>query len=193
MAADNISLGRFRLEGIPPSPRGMPQVQVTFDIDANGILNVTARDQATGKEQKVTITATTNLSKEEIERKVRESREHEAEDRQRRELIEARNNADSLAYQTEKTLNELDGKIEASERDNIVQKIKSLREAALGDDINQIKTHMEDTQNAFHAISQQLYAQQNQNGSPSNQGGNGHSPTSNSDEGEVVEGEFREA
>ena len=104
MAADNMSLGRFRLEGIPPAPRGLPQVEVTFDIDANGIINVAAKDKATGKEQQVTITASTNLNKDEIEQMVQQAREHEADDRQRRELIEARNTADSLAYQTEKTL-----------------------------------------------------------------------------------------
>src|SRR5512137_1639257 len=103
MAADNMSLGRFRLEGIPHAQRGTPQIEVTFDIDANGILNVTAHDKATGKEQKVTVTASTNLSKSEIDRKVREAREHEAEDKRQRELIEARNTADNLAYQTEKT------------------------------------------------------------------------------------------
>jgi molecular chaperone DnaK len=107
MSADNMSLGRFRLEGIPPTPRGTAQIEVTFDIDANGILNVTAQDKATGKEQKVTITASTNLTKEEIDRKVREGREHEADDKRQRELIEARNNADSLVYQTEKTLRDL--------------------------------------------------------------------------------------
>ena len=106
MAADNMSLGRFRLEGIPPSIRGTAQIEVTFDIDANGILNVTAHDKATGREQKVTITASTNLSKEEIDRKVREGREHEADDKRQRELILARNTADSLIYQTKKTLRE---------------------------------------------------------------------------------------
>ena len=126
MAADNMSLGRFRLEGIPPAPRGMPQVEVTFDIDANGILNVTARDKATGREQKVTITASTNLNKGEIERMVQEARQNEAEDRKRRELVEARNKADSLAYQTEKTLNELGDKVPAGERQNIQSKINAL-------------------------------------------------------------------
>jgi molecular chaperone DnaK len=193
MAGDNISLGRFRLEGIPPAQRGLPQIEVTFDIDANGILNVTARDRATGKEQKVTITASTNLSKDEIERKVRESREHEAEDRQRKELIESRNTAESLAYQTEKTLRDLDGKVDDRERAKIEDKIKALRQAAAGEDIRQIKQQIEETQNMFHAISQQLYAQQGAAGSPSQAGGNGHSPESSSEQGEVVEGEFRDA
>jgi molecular chaperone DnaK len=127
MAADNMTLGHFRLEGIPPAPRGLPQVEVTFDIDANGILNVTARDKATGREQKVTITASTNLSQGEIERMVQQAREHQSEDRKHRELVEARNNADSLAYQTEKTLTELGEKVPASERQNIQSKIDALK------------------------------------------------------------------
>ena len=135
MAADNMSLGRFRLEGIPPAPRGTPQIEVTFDIDANGILNVTAHDKATGKEQKVTVTASTNLSKDEIERKVREAREHEAEDKRQRELIQARNTADSLVYQTEKTLRELQDKVPASDRQNIEAKLNQLREAMKGNDV----------------------------------------------------------
>lgn len=192
VAGDNISLGRFRLEGIPPAPRGVPQVEVTFDIDANGILDVTARDKATGKEQKVTITASTNLSKDEIERKVRESQEHESEDRQRKALIEARNNADNLAYQTEKTLRELDSKVSPTERQDIESKIKALRDTATSDDIGQIKRQMEDVQNAFHALSQQLYAQQGQ-ASPSAAGGNGNGKHATDEEGEVVEGEFRDA
>jgi molecular chaperone DnaK len=192
MANDNISLGRFRLEGIPVAPRGMPQVEVTFDIDANGILSVTARDKATGKEQKVTITASTNLSKEEIDNKVRESRENEAEDRKRRELIEARNNADSLAYQTEKALQELSGKIQTSEQQDIEAKVKALREAATSDDTQRIKQQMEEVQHAFHALSQQLYADQDQPGQPGGNG-NGAGKRNKDDEGEVVEGEFRDA
>lgn len=196
MANDNMPLGHFRLDGIPPAPRGMPQVEVTFDIDANGILNVTAKDKATGKEQKVTITASTNLSKDEIEHKVREAREHESEDRQRRELIEARNMADSLAYQTEKTLNELGDKMPTNERQDIEAKINELREATKGEDVTQIKSISEALQQAFYAISQQLYQQQNVAGA----NGNGHHPSNEGDSGSmgegdspVVEGEFREA
>jgi molecular chaperone DnaK len=173
MAADNMSLGRFRLEGIPPAPRGVPQVEVTFDIDANGIINVTARDKATGKEQKVTITASTNLSKEEIEAKVRESRENEAEDRKRRELVEARNQADSLAYQTEKTLRDLGDRVPAGERTNIENKLNALRESIQGDDLSSIRQQTDDLQNAFHALSQQLYAQQQGGPTPGGDGGAG--------------------
>ncbi len=194
MAGDNMSLGRFRLEGIPPAPRGVPQVEVTFDIDANGILNVTAKDRATSKEQKVTITASTNLNKGEIDRMVNEARQHEGEDRKRRELIEARNMADSLAYQTEKALRDLGEKVPTSERQNIESKISELRQAIKGEDIAHIRRLTEELQNAFHALSQQVYAQQStQPGSNGNgTGGNGNGSGS-SGEGEVVEGEFREA
>ena len=195
MATDNMTLGRFRLEGIPPAPRGIPQVEVTFDIDANGIINVKAQDKATGKEQKVTITASTNLEQSEIDSMVNEARTHEADDRKRRELIEARNTADSLAYQTEKTLKELGDKVPTAERQNIEAKITGLREAAKGDDISNIKSLSDDLQNALHALSQQLYAQSEQPTSDFNPGGNGHGPEAPmpEDDGEVVEGEFREA
>lgn len=195
MANDNMTLGRFRLEGIPPAARGIPQVEVTFDIDANGIINVKAQDKATGKEQKVTITASTNLEQSEIDSMVDEARTHEADDRKRRELIEARNTADGIAYQTEKTLNELGDKVPAAERQNIEAKITTLREAAQGDDINNIKSLSDDLQNALHALSQQLYAQPEQPTSDFNPGGNGHGPETPmpEDDGEVVEGEFREA
>ena len=113
LARDNKSLGRFRLEGIAPAPRGIPQIEVTFDIDANGILHVTARDKATGREQKITITASSGLSKDEVERMVREAEQHAQEDRQRREEIEMRNRADSLAYQAERTLQDLGDKVSA--------------------------------------------------------------------------------
>ncbi len=198
MAADNMSLGRFRLEGIPPAPRGTPQIEVTFDIDANGILNVTAHDKATGKEQAVKVTASTNLSKEEIERKVREAREHDADDRRLRELIQARNSADSLIYQTEKALRELQGKVPAGDQQNIEAKISQLRKSMKGSDINQINQLSNDVQNAFYALSQQLYASQgtpqpgNEDRANGGPGNNGHHPGNREDEGEVVEGEFRD-
>jgi len=198
MAADNMSLGRFRLEGIPPAMRGTPQIEVTFDIDANGILNVTAHDKATGKEQKVTVTASTNLTKDEIERKVREAREHEVDDKSQRELIQARNTADGLAYQTEKTLSDLQDKVPASDRQNIEIKLNQLREAMKGNDTNQINILTSEVQNAFYALSQQLYAAQgsgqpgNGNSEGSSSEGNGHKPRNPDDEGEVLEGEFRE-
>jgi len=190
MASDNMTLGHFRLDGIPPAPRGTPQVEVTFDIDANGILNVTAKDKATSREQKVTITASTNLSKDEIDRKVRDAQQHEAEDKRHRELIEARNTADSLAYQTEKTLRDLGDKVPANDRSNIESKVRDLREALKGEDISRLKQLSDELQQAFYAISQQLYQQ----GQP---GGNGHvstnEPRQGPDDEGVVEGQFHEA
>jgi molecular chaperone DnaK len=188
MAADNMSLGRFRLEGIPPAPRGVPQVEVTFDIDANGILSVTARDKATSKEQRVTITASTNLRKDEIDRMVQEAKSHESEDRKRRELIDARNTADSLVYQTEKTLHDLSNQVDAAERERIEAMVREVRKAMQSVDAGVIRKQSEQLQNALHALSQQLYARQAQVASP----GNGRDEKGR-DEGEVVEGEFRQA
>ena len=188
MATDNMSLGRFRLDGIPPAPRGIPQVEVTFDIDANGILNVTAKDKATGKEQKVTITASTNMSKDDIEKKVQEARQHEAEDKKRREIIDARNTADQLTYQTEKTLNELGDKVPVAERENIQSKVEELKQAAKGDDAGHIKQLTEEVQQAFHALSQQLYAQ----GQPQPEAAGGPSavpPDDGTVDGDVIDGE----
>ncbi len=181
MAADNITLGRFRLEGIPPAPRGVPQIEVTFDIDANGILNVSARDKATGKEQRITITASTNLSKEEVERMVREAQLHAAEDKARRELVELKNQADSLAYQTEKSLNELGDKVDSIERSRIEGLIKDLREAIAKEDRNRIQQLSNELQQAMFKISQAAY-------------GDGAAPGAGSSGGRkddgVVEGEY---
>ncbi|MCD6289136.1 MAG: molecular chaperone DnaK [Anaerolineae bacterium] len=188
MAADNKTLGRFRLEGIPPAPRGVPQIEVTFDIDANGILHVTAKDKATGKEQSVKITASTNLSKEEVERMVREAREHEREDQRRRELAEARNTADGLIYATEKSLRELGDRVPATDRGRIENLINELREAVKGDDLQKIRSLTEQLQQASHALSQQLYQQQQ---TSSGDGGSGGETPPSGDE-DVVEGEYRQ-
>ncbi|MCJ7659238.1 MAG: molecular chaperone DnaK, partial [Anaerolineales bacterium] len=193
MAGDNMSLGRFRLEGIPHAPRGIPQIEVTFDIDANGILKVSARDKATGKEQNVTITASTNLSKEEVDEMMNEAKQHQADDQNHKELIEARNTADSIAYQTEKTLNDLGDKVPADERQNIETKVNQLRETLQSNDVQTIKSQTETLQNALHALSQQIDAHQQAEtpGTGPIPGGNGHGPSISEDE--VVEGEFREA
>jgi molecular chaperone DnaK len=190
MAGDNMSLGRFRLDGIPPAPRGMPQVEVTFDIDANGILHVTARDKATGKEQKITVTASTNLNKQDIDKMVQEARAHEAEDRKHKELIDARNTADSLAYQTEKTLKDLGDKVPEAERASIESKISELRAASQGEDSGAIRKATEELQNIWHALSQQLYSQ----GEPQPGGGPAAPPPPDSGEsdGDVIEGEVKE-
>jgi len=181
-----MSLGRFRLDGIPPAPRGVPQVEVTFDIDANGILHVTAKDKATGKEQKVTITASTNLDKSDIDRMVQESKAHEAEDKKRREMIDAKNTADNLVYQTEKALRELGDKVPSAERGEIESKINDLKTAAQGDDLSAIQSTSEQVQQAFHALSQQLYAQDQPQ--PEASGG----PATPPPDGDVIDGEVSE-
>ena len=190
MAGDNMTLGHFRLEGLPPAPRGLPQVDVTFDIDANGILNVGARDKASGKEQKVTITASTNLNKADIERMVSESKKNEAADRRLRELVDARNNADNLAYNADKALRDLGERVPAADRQNIESKITALREAMQGDDINQLRTLSDEVQAAAYALTQQASAGQNgTSGGATGPNGDGQARP----EGDVVEGEFREA
>ncbi|HMU93524.1 MAG TPA: molecular chaperone DnaK [Anaerolineales bacterium] len=188
MANDNMSLGRFRLDGIPPAPRGIPQVEVTFDIDANGILHVTAKDKASGKEQKVTITASTNLNKNDIDRMVQEARQNEAADKKRREVIEVKNTADNLSYQIEKSLRDLGDKVPAAERDAIEAKVNQLKQAAQGDDVDQIKKLTEELQNTFHALSQQMYAQ----GQPQPEGGPAPSGPSGHANGDVIDGEVKE-
>jgi molecular chaperone DnaK len=191
MAADNMTLGQFNLEGIPPAPRGMPQIEVTFDIDANGILNVTAKDKATGKEQKIAITASTNLGKDEVERKVQEAKRYEAEDRRRRELIAARNTADQTIYQTEKALRDLGDKVPAGDRSTIERTIEDLKRAKEGEDAAGIRQLTEQLQQASYAIGQQMYAQQ---GAPGGGNGSGQAPRGQGagEEEEFFEGEFRE-
>ncbi len=157
MANDNVTLGRFQLTGILPAPRGVPQIEVTFDIDANGIVNVSAKDLGTGKEQKITITASTKLSEEEIKQKVKDAERFAEEDRIKKESIEVRNNGDSIVYQTEKTLKELEDKINADEKSKVEEKLESLKKALEGDDIEDIKKKTEELTNEFHAISQKLY------------------------------------
>jgi molecular chaperone DnaK len=161
MAADNMTLGRFRLEGIPPAPRGMPQIEVTFDIDANGILHVTARDKATGKEQKITITASTNLNKEDVERMVREAETHATEDKARRAKIELKNQADSLAYQAEKTLQDLGDTVDSLQKGRAEQQIADLRNAVEQEDENRIRSVMSDLQQTMQIIGQGAYSQGN--------------------------------
>ncbi len=196
MAADNMSLGQFNLEGIPPAPRGVPQIEVTFDIDANGILNVSAKDKATGREQKITITASTNLDEHDVERMVREAKRHESEDRRKRELIDARNTADAVVYQTEKSLRELGDKVPESDRRTIESKIEELKGAMPGDDVQRLRRLIEEVQQASYALGQQMYAQQDAPGAGMD-GTPGYGPTdgngrSASDE-DVIEGEFTEA
>ena len=162
MANGNTTLGRFQLVGIPPAPRGMPQIEVTFDIDANGIMNVSAKDMGTGKEQKVTITAPNKLSKDEIDQKVKEAEAHAEEDKKQQEEIEIRNNADSMIYTSEKTLDELGDKVNADQKSNIEGLVKELRELIGGDDLNAIKSKTEELTKAVQEVGAAIYQQAQQ-------------------------------
>jgi len=188
MATDNMTLGRFRLDGIPPAPRGIPQVEVTFDIDANGILSVTAKDKATGKEQKVTITASTNLNKSEIDRMVNEATQHRGEDEKRKELIEARNQGDSFVYQAEKALRDLGDKVAADKRAAVESRIKTLKDALQGSDVNTIRSATQALQTDLQAVGQAAYQQS----SPGDQQGPSTPPPSSSDGEDVIDGEYKE-
>lgn len=162
MAKDNRSLGMFHLEGIPPAPRGVPQIEVTFDIDENGILHVSAKDKATGKEQSIRITAASGLSEEEIERMIKEAKEHEEEDRRKKELIDARNKADSLIYSAEKTLKQLGDKVKEEDKRQIEEKIRALKETMNGENVAAINRAMEELQQVMYRISEELYKQSTQ-------------------------------
>jgi len=157
MAAYNKTLGRFHLDGIAPAPRGVPQIEVTFDIDANGIVNVNAKDLGTGKEQHITITASTNMSKEEIEKAVKEAEKFASEDKKRREEADARNHADQLVYQSEKTLNEMGDKVSADEKAKVQSAIDRLKEALKGTNTDEIKRLTEELTKEFYAVSEKLY------------------------------------
>ena len=160
MAADNVSLGRFTLTGIPMAPRGVPQIEVTFDIDSNGILHVTAKDLGTGKAQDMTITAPLKMSEEEIKQKIKEAEEHAKEDEKRKELIEAKNQADALAYTTEKTLKELGDKVSSDQKKRAEDAVQKVKDAIKSDDINAIKSATEELTQEMHGLSQLLYQQQ---------------------------------
>jgi len=159
MAADNKSLGRFHLDGILPAPRGVPQIEVTFDIDADGILNVSAKDLGTGKEQKIRITGSTKLSEEEINRMKKEAEEHAEEDKKRKEKVEIRNNGDALVHSASKMLEELKEKISKEDKENIEKGIKELREALAGDDIDKIKKKTDELSNILQKASTAIYQQ----------------------------------
>lgn len=164
MAKDNKTLGNFMLSGIAPAPRGVPQIEVSFDIDANGIVNVSAKDLGTGQEQKITITASSNLSEEDIDKAVKEAEQYAEEDKKRKEEIEVRNNADQLVYQSEKALGELEGKIDESEKSAVQAEVDKVKEALKGSDTEAIKAATEELQKKFYEISSKLYQQQAQNG-----------------------------
>jgi molecular chaperone DnaK len=157
MARDNRTLGKFHLVGIPPAPRGVPQVEVTFDIDANGILNVSAKDRATGKEQAITITASSGLAKDEVEKLVRDAEAHSAEDKQRREVIDLRNQADNLAYSVEKLVGENRGKLGEAEAKAAEEAVAEARKACEGEDAPAIRAAMDKLTKASHKLAEELY------------------------------------
>jgi molecular chaperone DnaK len=195
MAADNRTLGRFMLDGILPAPRGVPQIEVTFDIDANGILNVKAHDKGTGKEQKITITASSGLAKEEVEKMQREAEAHAAEDNQKRQDIEARNLADNLAYTAEKTLRDNKDKIPADLNTEVEGKVKAVKDTLQGTDIEAIRQATQELNEVMQKVGSAVYKQQQPPppppGGEGGQGGEGGEGGEGGDEG-TVEGEFRE-
>ena len=191
MAADNKTLGRFQLTGIAPAPRGVPQIEVTFDIDANGIVNVSAKDMGTGAEQKITITASSNLSKEDIDKAVREAEQYAAQDKARKEEVDARNAGDQMVYQAEKALSELGDKVSESEKAPVTAAIEHLKETLKGSDVGAIKQATEDAQKSFYAISEKLYQTQAQQGQPNAGAASGSQNASGNDDG-VVDADFEE-
>jgi molecular chaperone DnaK len=193
MARDNKVLGTFHLDGIPPAPRGTPQIEVTFDIDANGILNVSAKDLGTGKEQKISITGSSGLNKDEVERLRQEAEAHADDDKKARDAAEARNNGDNLAYQCEKQLRELGDKLSGDQKKNVEDAIKDLREKLTGNDVDAIKRATEELQTRFQAISAELYkqaaSQQQQQTPPPTEEGTGATAGAKPDE-KVVDADF---
>jgi molecular chaperone DnaK len=194
MAADDISLGRFQLSGIVPAPRGIPQIEVTFDIDANGIVNVSAKDLGTGKEQKITITASTKMSDSEIEKKVKEAEQYAEQDKKRKEDIEVKNNADSLVYQTEKTLKDLEGKISPEEKAAAQRAVDDLKKAIESNDTANMKDKTEKLTQEFNKLAQKLYSQAGPQGAqgPQGQPGGDYQQSSGPKDDNVVDADFEE-
>jgi molecular chaperone DnaK len=192
-AADNKSLGRFHLMGIPPARRGEPQVEVTFDIDANGILNVKAQDKATGKEQQITITGSGNLGREEIDKMVEESQKYAEEDAKAKESQEVKNRADSLAYEAEKNLNELGDKIDDDDKQRVQDKLIALRSAMTSDDTEDIRSKTVDLEQELHTVSQKLYEKSAQSAAETPQADETEEPVGAATCGEeVIDAEFNE-
>src|SRR5947208_4094495 len=188
MAGYNKSLGKFQLTGIPPAPRGIPQIEVTFDIDANGILNVGAKDLGTNKEQKIEIKAGSGLADEEVERMVKDAEAHAEDDRRQRELVEARNNGENAAYQAERQLNELGDQVDSTSKQEIEDAIKAVRETLESEDVSEIKAKTDALQEAFHKVSEAMYAQAAQAQQSGDGAGNGAGQAASDDE-EVVDAE----
>jgi molecular chaperone DnaK len=178
MAAYNTTLGRFSLDGIVPAPRGIPQIEVTFDIDANGIVNVTACDKGTGKEQHITITSSSNMSQADIDKAIKDAEKFAEEDKKAKEAVETKNRADSMIFQSEKTLNELGDKVSEDEKADVKAAIEKLKSTVAGGNTEDIKADTEALEKAFYKLSEKLYAQSNPQGDPNmgydpNMGGNG--------------------
>ena len=195
MATYNKTLGKFQLVDLPPAPRGIPQIEVTFDIDANGIVHVSAKDRATNKEQSMTISGQSTLPKEDIDRMVRDAEAHAEEDRKRREEAETRNNADTLVYQTEKVLREQGDNVSAEERDAVEQPLADLKKALDGDDVAAIKSASETLMSASQAFSQKLYeaaARDANAAGTSASGQTGSSGAGSVDDDEIVDAEVVE-
>ena len=192
MARDNKTLGTFRLEGIPPAPRGIPKVEVTFDIDANGIVNVSAKDLASGKEQTITITSNTNLDDEEIERMVKEAEEHSSEDEKRKEEVEVRNQADSLCYSVERQLSDLADKIPADDKEKITKQVDELREAIKANKLDEMKQLTETLQQAAYEISTKAYEAAGPSADGADADGSGDAaPNGKADDEDIIDAEFR--
>jgi molecular chaperone DnaK len=192
IAAHNKMLGQFDLVGIPPSPRGMPQVEVTFDIDANGIVNVSARDKATNKEQQIRIQASGGLSDDEIDKMVKDAEQHAAEDRQRKELIEARNQAESLVHSTQKSLTEIGDKVPESDKSTIEAAIAGLKTAAEGEDVEAIKAKTNDLAQVAMKLGEALYKEQQSQGDGGGDGQSDGGPSEKQAGDDVVDAEFEE-
>ncbi len=193
MAADNVSLGKFQLVGIPPAPRGIPQIEVTFDIDANGIVNVTAKDLGTGKEQKITITATSNLSDEEIQQKIKDSEKFAEEDAKKREVIETFNQADSMIYSTEQTMKELDDKATQEQKDQVNAALEALKEAVKTEDAEKVKAELENLNKALHEVTTALYQQVAAEQQAQQQAEQGDEQTPQpGDDGDFVDADFKD-
>ena len=193
MAAGNKTLGRFELVGIPPAPRGIPQIEVAFDIDANGIVNVSAKDQATGKEQSIQITASSGLSKEEIDKLVKDAELHAEDDKKKRALVDARNHADALIYTTEKSIKEMGDKVEAATKTDVESAVASLKTAMEGEDTDEIKRLSEALTQVSHKLAEAMYQKASQANEQAGGGADGSSDQgSGASDDDVVDADFEE-
>lgn len=191
MAADNKTLGRFVLSGIPPARRGVPQIEVTFDIDANGILNVSAKDKGTGKEAKITITASTNLSEEEVKKAMEEAERNAEADKKKKDLVEAKNNAEQIIFQTETTLKDLGDKVDSQDKANIESKVENLKKVKDGNDIDAIKKASEELTQEFYKISSKIYQNQGPNQAAQGNPGNSNAGSTKKDDDNVVDADYK--